>query len=57
MVSRRLIRADFAAAAVMITFGAVLGKVSQTQLLIIGFFEVIFYGINEMVGASYLKVS
>lgn len=53
----RLIQADFAAAAVMITFGAVLGKVSPSQLLIIGFLEVIFYGVNALVGVSYLKVS
>jgi len=42
-----LLLADFASAAVLITFGALLGKVSATQLLLIGFFEIIFFTINE----------
>eukprot|EP00118_Oscarella_pearsei_P018577 m.190935 g.190935 ORF g.190935 m.190935 type:complete len:504 (+) comp39439_c2_seq3:210-1721(+) len=51
-----LVEADFAAAAVMITFGAVLGKITAGQLIFIAFFEVIFYGISFMVGVHYLKV-
>ena len=47
-----LVRADFAAAAVMITFGAVLGKTSPLQMLLITFFELIFYGVNEAIGAG-----
>eukprot|EP00795_Rhopilema_esculentum_P004463 gene4463-20707_t len=42
-----LITSDFAAAAVLISFGAVLGKVSRFQLLIIGLMEVVFYALNE----------
>merc|ERR1712242_31437 len=42
-----LLLADFASAAVLITFGAILGKVSATQLLLLGFFEIIFFAINE----------
>merc|ERR1719277_2912379 len=42
-----LLVADFASAAVLITFGAILGKVSATQLLLLGFFEIIFFAINE----------
>merc|ERR1712038_270436 len=42
-----LLLADFASAAVLITFGALLGKVSPTQLLMIGFLEIIFFAINE----------
>merc|ERR1712113_568233 len=42
-----LLLADFASAAVLITFGAILGKVSATQLMLLGFFEIIFFAINE----------
>ena len=42
-----LVGADFAGAAVLITMGAVLGKASPFQLLIIAFFELIFYSCNE----------
>eukprot|EP00117_Sycon_ciliatum_P005122 scpid50210/ scgid9199/ Ammonium transporter Rh type B-B; Rhesus blood group family type B glycoprotein B len=50
-----LLTADFAAAAVMITFGAVLGKVSSTQLLVIGLMEIIFFSVNEMIGVKIFK--
>jgi len=42
-----LLLADFASAAVLITLGAILGKVSATQLLLLGFLEIIFFSINE----------
>jgi ammonium transporter Rh len=42
-----LVGADFAGAAVLITMGAVLGKASPLQLIIIAFFELIFYSCNE----------
>ncbi|XP_058956016.2 ammonium transporter Rh type B-B [Pocillopora verrucosa] len=50
-----LIGAEFAAAAVLITFGAVLGKVSRLQLLVIGIMEVVFYGVNNLIAVKYLK--
>eukprot|EP00002_Diphylleia_rotans_P027519 TRINITY_DN551_c0_g1_i2.p1 TRINITY_DN551_c0_g1~~TRINITY_DN551_c0_g1_i2.p1 ORF type:complete len:695 (-),score=189.88 TRINITY_DN551_c0_g1_i2:313-2397(-) len=40
---------DFAAGAVLITYGALLGKVSPTQLLLLAFFEVIFFSLNETI--------
>jgi len=43
-----LVEGDFAAASVMITFGAILGKTSPLQLLIVGFIEVLFYSLNKM---------
>jgi len=42
-----LLFADFAAAAVLITFGALLGKVTPIQLLLLGFLEIIFFALNE----------
>ena len=42
-----LLLADFAAAVVLITFGALLGKVSPLQILVLGFFEMVFFAVNE----------
>ena len=42
-----LINADFAAAAVLITFGAMLGRVSPVQLLMIAFVECICFSGNN----------
>jgi len=47
-----LIFADFCAAAVLITYGVLLGKVSPFQLLFIAILEVIFFSINEAIGVS-----
>lgn len=55
--SPRLITSDFAAAAVLITFGAVLGKVSRIQLMIIGTMEVVFYALNEKLLSHKLHVT
>lgn len=45
------ILADFACAAVLITFGACLGKVTKpSQLITIAILEIIFYAINEEIG-------
>ena len=49
-----LIMGDFGAGAVLITFGAVLGKVSILQLWVIAFFEIIFYSLNEAICAGKL---
>jgi ammonium transporter Rh len=50
-----LLVSDFCAAAVLISFGAVLGKTSLIQLVIMAFFEVIFQSINEHIGLEFLK--
>ena len=42
-----LLTADFASAAVLITFGALLGKVTPLQLLVLAFLEVIVFTVNE----------
>jgi len=43
-----LVEGDFAAASVMITFGAVLGKTSPLQLLILAVIEILFYSANKI---------
>jgi len=49
-----LIEGDFAAGAVLISFGALLGKTSPLQMIGVVFFELIFYNINFFVGATNL---
>jgi len=49
-----LIVGDFAAGAVLITFGAVLGKCSLSQLWCLATCELVFYSINEAIGAGQL---
>ena len=46
-----LIRADFACGAVLISYGAVLGKVTPLQLLVMAVVECVVFGGNEYVGA------
>jgi len=41
-----LIEGDFAAGAVLISFGAVLGKVNSMQMLVMATFEIFFYALN-----------
>ena len=48
-----LIKADFACGTVLITFGALLGKVSPTQLLMIGIVECGLFSMNEYIGALH----
>lgn len=46
----RIIVADFVAAAVLISFGAVLGKTNPTQLIIMALIEVALQSANEFLG-------
>lgn len=57
LLSYSLITADFSAAAVLITFGAVLGKVSRLQLLVIAFIEIIMFTVNEFILLQELEVA
>ena len=52
-----LVASDFAAAAVLITMGAVLGKASPFQLIIIAFFELMFYSANEAINIFVFKAA
>ena len=47
-----LIMGDFGAAAVLITFGAILGKCSLMQLWILATWEIVFYSLNEAICAG-----
>ena len=53
----RMINADFCTAAVLISFGAVLGKTSPLQLLVMTVLEEVFFALNEHIAVSVLKVS
>eukprot|EP00731_Ephydatia_muelleri_P018239 Em0011g279a len=53
----KLILADFGAASVLITFGAILGKASPFQVIIIAFFEVMFYSANEALNTFVFKAA
>lgn len=44
-----LIEADFSAAAVLISFGALIGKVSPTQMVVVAIVEPIFYNLNYQI--------
>ena len=44
---REIVFADFSAAAVLISFGAVVGKVSPLQLIFMTIVEILFYSLNE----------
>lgn len=50
-----MIIGDFGAGAVLISFGAILGKCSLVQLWIVATLEVIFYALNETIGAGIFK--
>merc|ERR1719231_958068 len=50
-----IITGDFAAGAVMITFGAVLDKTSPLELLFVMLVEMVFYAINESIGVMRIQ--
>ncbi|KAL7991358.1 hypothetical protein Chor_015614 [Crotalus horridus] len=52
-----MINADFSTAAVLISFGAVLGKTSPVQMLILTMFEISIFVCNEHLVVNVLKAS
>ncbi|XP_036387685.1 ammonium transporter Rh type B-like [Megalops cyprinoides] len=52
-----LINAEFACAVVLISFGAVLGKTSPVQLLVMALLEVPVFSITEWVVLKYIKIN
>lgn len=51
-----MINADFCTGAVLISFGAVLGKTSPVQLLVMAMFEVTLFAVNEYIVLTLLNV-
>lgn len=51
-----MLTADFAAATILISFGAVLGKTGPLQLLIMAFIEIVLAQVNEHIGVHILHV-
>lgn len=52
-----LLKADIASAAVLISMGAVLGKTSYVQLLVMGFIEIAVFSSNLYLGSEVFKVA
>ncbi len=52
-----LLVADFSAAAVLISFGAVLGKASLGQLILMATVEVVMQRLNEHIGLHFFHVN
>lgn len=50
-----LIKGDFVAGTVLITFGAVIGKFNMVQYLMMAFIEIIFATLNSTIGESVYK--
>ena len=48
-----MIKGDLAAVAVTVSFGALLGKTSHHQLLIISFIEVVIYSVNRAIASKF----
>lgn len=49
-----LLSADFSTAAVLISFGVVLGVTSPLQLVVMTVMEVVIFTVNEVIGRTYL---
>jgi len=52
-----MINADFAAGSVLISMGALLGKLSPEQYIVMGFFEVVIYAANEYILTNILYIT
>ncbi|KAL2091466.1 hypothetical protein ACEWY4_013729 [Coilia grayii] len=52
-----LLNAEFACAVVLISFGAVLGKVSPVQLLVMALLEIPVFSVTEWAVLKYLKIN
>jgi len=50
-----LLSADFATAAVLISFGVVLGTTNPTQLAVMAFIEIVLFNVNEWIGRYMFK--
>lgn len=50
-----MLAADFACAAVLISFGALLGKTSPLQMVVLTILEVVIFAVNEYIGVEIFK--
>ena len=53
----RMINADYAVLVVLVSLGALIGKVNSLQLLIIALIETIFFAVNESICKKLLQIS
>ena len=51
------INGDFAAASILICFGALLGKVSFNQMTLIALVQLVFYTLNETLALMWFKIA
>jgi len=49
-----MLLSDFASAAVLISFGVVIGKTSPLQLIVMALIEIVLFVVNEVIGRKYL---
>merc|ERR1719430_117710 len=49
-----MLSADFATAAVLISFGVLLGTTTPVQLIIMSLIEIVLFNVNEVIGRAYL---
>jgi len=54
-IQTSMLYSDFAAAAVLISFGVVIGKASPFQLIVMALLEIVLYETNEHIGRHYIK--
>jgi ammonium transporter Rh len=52
-----MLGADFATVAVIISLGAVIGKTSPLQLIVMAMIEIALFATNEWFGINVLKVN
>ena len=52
-----ILKAEFAAAAVLVSFGAVLGKLNPLQMVVMALLEIVLYQCNELIMFRILKVT
>jgi len=53
-MTESMLYSDFASAAVLISFGVVIGKTSPLQLIVMALIEIVLFTINEVIGRKYL---
>merc|ERR1711935_598466 len=49
-----MLSADFATAAVLISFGVLLGTTTPIQLILMSLIEIVLFNINEVIGRNYI---